>query len=398
MPVTSARIAGRLSARFRSGMRPLAMGVALLTTLAAPLGYFILKRHDLRRQGRIYARQLAAMARKAAEERGAVWPYDAPKWLEALRFAQGQGDQDIRRVEILDEGGRELVPHELLWPSGGGPTIVPVSAPIVVLGREQAQVKVWMSALPAWRGATILAVVFGLLGAALGPLLYLFPLRLFREEDLVRALVGRALQATEAERARLSRELHDGVAQTIGAAAVALARGRTAGDLAQAQQTMAASETLLDQAIAEVRRVAQGLRPPALDDLGLSPALTAFAQRLCAEAGLALTLDIQSLPRLPSDLELCCYRIAQEALANVVRHARARRVQVALAQDAAGLRVAVSDDGCGFVASDTLGLGLLGARERIAALHGRFELRSTPGRGTQLSAYFPTLPSPKALT
>jgi signal transduction histidine kinase len=264
--------------------------------------------------------------------------------------------------------------------------------PILVAGRVLGTVNVYLRAEPALRGAGILAVVFALLGLILGVVLYVWPLRLFREEDLVRALMTRALTATEEERMRLSHELHDGVGQALGASAIALARVNASlarHDMTEAEKASADANQRLEQGLEELRRVARALRPTALDDLGLAPAIAAYARQLSKAAGFELGLELDELPRLPDTIELCCYRLAQEALTNAARHAQAHRVRVSLHQRDQLLTLRIEDDGKGFSPSGRIGLGLVGARERIAALSGSLELISAPGAGTRLTASLP---------
>jgi signal transduction histidine kinase len=373
-------------------MFPLAAGVAVLVALSAPVAYYLLKVHDLRRQARMYAEDLAARVRDAAEERGDLWRYDTPKLLEEMKVEHArESERDIRGVEIVDENGHELVPASLLWPPRPGPS-VRGGAPVLVAGQSLGTVYVSLRADPALQGAGILAVAFSLLGLLLGVILYVWPLRLFREEDLVRALMSRALTATEEERLRLSHELHDGVGQALGASAIALARVRAAlagHDVAAAERACADSNVRLEQGLEELRRVARALRPTALDDLGLAPAIAAYARQLSREAGFQLGLELDDLPRLPDPIELCCYRLAQEALTNAARHAQARSVRVSLHRGPHELELRIEDDGKGFSPSGRIGLGLVGARERIAALKGSLELVSAPGSGTRLRALLP---------
>ncbi len=392
MPLASAQIAGRLSARFRRGMFPLAAGVAVLVTLSAPVAYYLLKVHDLKRQARMYAEDLASRVRDAAEDRGDLWRYDTPKLLQEMKAEHArESERDIRGVEIVDVNGHDLVPPALLWPQQPGPS-VRGGAPVLVSGKLFGTVYVSLRADPALQGAGSLAGIFCILGLLLGLILYVWPLRLFREEDLVRALMSRALTATEEERLRLSHELHDGVGQALGATAIALARVRAAlagHDVPAAEKACADSSQRLEQGLDELRRVARALRPTALDDLGLASAIAAYARQLSNEAGFKLGLELDDLPRLPDSIELCCYRLAQEALTNAARHAHARSVNVSLHRGANELELRIEDDGRGFSPSGRIGLGLVGARERIAALKGSLELVSAPGAGTRLRALLP---------
>jgi signal transduction histidine kinase len=231
----------------------------------------------------------------------------------------------------------------------------------------------------------LLLGVFGILGLVLGLALYFFPLRLFREEDLVRLFARRSIGAAEEERLRLSRDLHDGIGQALGAAAIGVARLK-----ARAGPSVEADETarLIDGALDELRRVTLGLRPPSLDDLGLGPAVEALV-REAAGTGLVTRVEIQPLPRLDAELEQTCFRLAQEALSNVVHHAAATTVRVSLARQAATVVLEVQDDGRGFSPGLAMGLGLVGARERAARLEGSLEIESTPGSGTRLRAILP---------
>jgi signal transduction histidine kinase len=283
------------------------------------------------------------------------------------------------------------VPSATLWPPHPGPS-VRGGATVQVAGQILGTVNVYLRAEPALRGAGILAIAFSLLGLVLGVVLYVWPLRLFREEDLVRALMTRALTATEEERLRLSHELHDGVGQALGASAIALARVSAAlqrNDLLGAGTACSDASRRLDQGLEELRRVARALRPTALDDLGLAPAIAAYARQLSEEAGFELGLELDELPRLPDTIELCCYRLAQEALTNAARHAHAHLVTVSLRRGDRKLTLRIEDDGRGFSPSGSIGLGLVGARERIAALRGSLELVSSPGAGTRLTASLP---------
>jgi signal transduction histidine kinase len=392
MTQANAQIAGRLSARFRRGMLPLAVGAGVLVTLSAPVAYYLLKCDDLRRQARMYAEDLAARVRDAAEERGDLWRYDTPKLLQEMKVEHArESERDIRAVEIVDPSGHDIVPAATLWPPEPGPS-VRGGAPVLVAGQFLGTVNVFLRAEPALRGAGILAVAFAALGFVLGVVLYLWPLRLFREEDLVRALMTRALTATEEERLRLSHELHDGVAQALGASAIALARIDAAiqrEDLPGAKRASSDASQRLEQGLEELRRVARALRPTALDDLGLAPAIAAYARQLSRVAGFELGLELDELPRLPDTIELCCYRLAQEALTNAARHAHAHRVRVTLRRGDNNLTLRIEDDGKGFSPSGSIGLGLVGARERITALQGNLELVSAPGAGTRLTASLP---------
>jgi two-component system sensor histidine kinase UhpB len=210
----------------------------------------------------------------------------------------------------------------------------------------------------------------------------------------LREVAARALNAQEEERRRIAQELHDGIAQTLTALRVRLrvARSAEGDERAEALERIGAD---IGAATEEIRRIAQGLRPPALDMLGLSPAIESYARTVAEASGLAIQTDIAATDgALSPAAELALYRIVQEALSNAARHsgASAARVDLEVTRDA--VQAVVSDDGCGFSVQDEMsrgGLGLFGMQERGAYLGGVVEIESTPGRGTRVRVTIPTL-------
>jgi two-component system, NarL family, sensor kinase len=183
--------------------------------------------------------------------------------------------------------------------------------------------------------------------------------------------------AREEERRRLRRELHDGLGSALAGIALTLQAAHNAGG-PRGDELVEGAREQTEAAVADVRRIVRGLRPPMLEDLGLAAALRAHADRL---APLEVELILPpALPALPAAVELALYRIATEALTNAVRHAHARRCRVELhaTDDEAVLEIA--DDGPGLAPEATAGVGLRSMRERAAELGGRVEL-SSPGEG-----------------
>ncbi len=355
-------------------MRPLAVATGLFVALSAPVADFLLERHDLTRRSQALALDLARTA--GAQQQGLREALE-----RAVRTPRSEEIETLRVVGFFS--GRLLariapMPARARWPT------VQSSAAFVLDGRP-AKLEVVVGE-PEWlRRDLVLLGVFGVLGAALAVALYSFPLRLLREEDLVRLFAWRSQRAAEDERRRLSRDLHDGVGQALGAAAVALVRLQAkSGRPAEALE----ASRLVDAALDEVRRVARGLRPPTLDDLGLSAALEGLG-REASTAGLQVSVEAEPLGRVGAELEQACFRLAQEGLANVVRHARAKRARVRLWRRREEVVLEVEDDGGGFVPGKVLGLGLVGARERAERLGGRFTVDSAPGKGTRLTAVLP---------
>ena len=210
-----------------------------------------------------------------------------------------------------------------------------------------------------------------------------------------KALSRRLLSAHEQERRRLAVELHDELGQVLTAVKINLASldrlPGTAWSPAQLKDTIAS----VDQAMEKVRDLALDLRPSVLDDLGLPAALRWYVDRFARRAHVDAHLSIDAVPHLEADLETVCFRVAQEALTNVTRHAGARRVWVDLHLLPVGLELSVRDDGSGFdtvLARDNAvggaSMGLLGMQERVALAGGKFEVRSQPGDGTEVRARF----------
>jgi PAS domain S-box-containing protein len=228
--------------------------------------------------------------------------------------------------------------------------------------------------------------------------------RVREERDRLRALSLGILRAREEEARRIARELHDEAGQLLASVHLALSRLRR--DLGpDDERPLDEIARLLDRTEEHLRGLAHDLRPTVLDDLGLAPALDVLARRVSARSGVDVRVDSTLAERLPPLVETALYRIVQEALTNVTRHAQARRVTVALglAQGGGGhgpaarerrVRCAVRDDGVGFsIRSGTTnggkGLGLIGIRERVDGLHGTLEITSAPGRGTEMRVDLP---------
>jgi signal transduction histidine kinase len=211
---------------------------------------------------------------------------------------------------------------------------------------------------------------------------------------LRKRLLDRTVQAREEERIRLAADLHDGPIQRLTGVAYSadLSRRRMArGDLAGGQELLVSMEDDIRQEVAALRQVMMELRPPALDEWGLPAALTDYATAFQRQAGVACTVKADLPVRLTPAQETVLYRIAQEALANVAKHARARHAWVTL--DAAGdqVQLQVRDDGTGFVTTrsfDPLRLnhfGLASMRQQIEMAGGTWQLHSRPGHGTTIT-------------
>ena len=216
--------------------------------------------------------------------------------------------------------------------------------------------------------------------------------QLARQREELRTLARRLLTVQEDERASLSRELHDDIGQSITAIKLSATALLGEADPRLVREMAQEIVGIADQTVAKLRDLSLLLRPPQLDALGLEAALRWQAGTLFRGDGPALTLEVPPLPcRPPREVELACFRIAQEALTNVLRHAQARRVLLRLSCDDHALRLHVSDDGHGLAPDRRDGLGLITMRERAQQLGGLFSIASD-GAGTRIDVELP-LPS-----
>ena len=207
-------------------------------------------------------------------------------------------------------------------------------------------------------------------------------------------LSSRLIDVQESERRNVARELHDEIGQSLTAIKIVLQTVQrqhpTIGD------TLADVIATADRALDQVRELSRGLWPSQLDDLGLAAALRSMAKRLQRNGRTTITVDApDNLPMLPPSAAATCYRVAQEALTNIIRHADADRAVIRLMTAERQLCLEVTDDGKGFAAADALAtagqnsLGLLGMQERAALVGGALTVESTPGSGTRIRLCLP---------
>lgn len=213
--------------------------------------------------------------------------------------------------------------------------------------------------------------------------------------ELVRQQFVQAAEIQEEERRRIARELHDGVGATLASLNLGLYRVRRQLEGAQNPAAAEVDELAADAqaGIRDIRRLVYDLRPAALDELGLVPALQEYAARYQRDQGVAVNLEIpEDLPRLPAAVETTLFRIAQEALANVAKHAAASRVALRLVCTSAHADLRIVDDGRGFDAGESRNgthLGLWSMRKRVEQFGGALTIESAPGQGTRVSARIP---------
>ena len=288
-------------------------------------------------------------------------------WMEHLHPDDAPGVMEVRRQ--LHEGGRDRFSHEYryLHPTRGVSWIQHLA---VVATRDAAGGAV--RTYGVFRDVTDRK----------------------HAEDELRDLSRRLIRAHEEERALLARELHDDVSQRLAVLAIDVGRLEIAApDDTQAAAMQSVREGLVCLSD-DIHSLAYQLHPSVLEELGLGEALRAEGER-CARQGLHVWVHLDELPgALPDGIELCLFRVVQEALSNVLHHAAANFATVRLRRTDGGLYLAISDDGVGFdreELKERMRLGLLSMRERVRLVNGSFHLESTPGEGTTIAVWVPVL-------
>jgi len=209
--------------------------------------------------------------------------------------------------------------------------------------------------------------------------------------------MARSIRASEAERRRWARELHDETLQELGALRMLLSSARRSGDPARVERTLDDTIELVTGSIKNLRALITDLRPAALDELGIEAALAALAARVHTTSSLEVELELdfaleagRAEHRLVEEVEEAVYRTVQEALTNAVKHGSAEVAHVAIREEATAIAIVVRDDGHGFDPdAATEGFGLLGMRERVALVGGALTVRSSQGEGTTIEVTIP---------
>lgn len=396
---------------FRRRMLPLVAFVGVVVFVAAPLAYFLNKRHELWQEARAEATRAALVLHAEIDQRPQLWRYNAPKLLERLA---AEGLLGGRLLEIRTSDGEAVplesvaTPRRPIWGR----------ADVLIGGARAASVWVALDAAPLVSATAGLASAFAGLALLLCAILYLMPMRaIATAQRRIQALLGElALTLQEEDRRRIARDLHDGAGQALTAARLrllALARGARAqnvdpgekktGDPGEKETGAPKSEKnggkgeaaladisqLLDEAIEEVRRSVYTLAPPALGELGLGGALQRHCEAFAGATGLSVLCEIEDLPPLRPGVETACYRIVQEALTNTARHANARRAWVQLRVETGTLCLSVYDDGEAPATAPHEGIGLLGIRERARLLGGHADITIAPDHGLRIEVRLP---------
>lgn len=216
------------------------------------------------------------------------------------------------------------------------------------------------------------------------------------DRQQIRMLADRVIDAQEAERKRIARELHDDTAQLLFAQLLRVS-ALSASPHAEVRETAAEIGEMMSEAMESVRRLGHELRPPALDDLGLKAALEDLAHRMSEQMGIPVAFSTADLRRrMDPAVELVLYRVAQEALTNTWKHAAASHVRGAISRDDRGVRLVIEDDGKGFDVMSAsrsdgrgIGMGLFGMAERVELVGGTLTIDGARNPGTRVEAYVP---------
>jgi signal transduction histidine kinase len=215
-----------------------------------------------------------------------------------------------------------------------------------------------------------------------------------------------SIQASEQERRRWARELHDETLQELGSLRVMHGAAGRAPSWEQARETMEQATQYLDRAIANLRSLISELRPASLDELGAAPAIEALVRRIADSHDVAVTSKVdlafereRAGRRLGAELEVTIYRMVQEGLNNAVKHASAESIELTVLEEGDRITVRIRDDGSGFDPDAVNGgFGLVGMRERVSLLDGSLRIESAPGKGTEITADLPVATAEQVLT
>ncbi len=215
-------------------------------------------------------------------------------------------------------------------------------------------------------------------------------------EESLRQLSGRILNAQDEERRRIARELHDSTVQKLALLSINLSNIERGGDPEKVKKTAATSRELANQCAQELRSISYLLHPPMLEELGLASALKIYAEGFSQRSGVALDIEVEpDFDRLPHEMEIALFRVAQESLSNILRHSNSQTAKITLSRNS-GVELAIVDEGKGFAKGKKsevtgeilMGVGILGMRERMKQLGGTLDINSGP-TGTSVTAHLP---------
>jgi signal transduction histidine kinase len=300
----------------------------------------------------------------------------------ALRILSGEEPSSLQTEPVT--AGAPVYDHRELVRWGIPETRLPEGSTV-----QFRPVSLWTLYMwPAFLGLTLVGAETALLAGLL-----VQRARRRRAEEEARALSRRLLTAHEDERRRLARELHDDMSQRLARLTIDVGRIEDALRAVSGNGASTAASDGLARLSEDVHSLSYQLHPSLIEDLGLFEALQEECERFSDVEGIPAMLNAAKLTdELPPEASLCLFRVAQEALRNVSRHAHASRVSVSLGPVNGGVRLSVTDDGAGFDKKEQAkraSLGLASMRERVGLVSGRLEIESAVGRGTAVSVWVP---------
>ncbi|KIG16696.1 sensor histidine kinase [Enhygromyxa salina] len=417
---------------------PLAFFLLVVVAISAPLVYLGMGVKTIRTRASSTAKLVAELIHEEAQQRPVLWRYDAPKLLRHVSLQTQH--QSIVRIDLTDEDGR-LIELGQAPPGNADRQLLWYWEPIE-LEREVGRVWVGVTSRDVERQASLIFLGFAALGALLAGVMYALPLKAIIEaeqridasqsalehlntnleatvvvrssqlqealeevrdkEQRLRDLSGRAVAMQEAERRSLSRELHDSAGQALTAIRINLQLLAEIAGNPSAKTMATRTMELADSTLEEIRRVVDRLAPAVLDDLGLQGAVERHCDDFSERTGVEIDYAFADLdkPGVDTGVETAAYRIVQESLTNVARHAKAERVEIHLRRLDAGslhdrISIEIVDDGEGFDVEQVRAKGrrgLEGMRERVELLGGTIEISATPGEGASIRVELPVKP------
>lgn len=422
-------------------LRPLVMVVAIIVAITAPTALYVLGVRSLQVQANVAAQQVGEVIRSDVERRPQLWKYDAVKIIGHVRSYELQ--QDIARVEVVDDRDLPLDPasREALAKLDRSELVWQVSE-VVANNAVVARVWVAMSTRALKRQSWLLLAGFSGLAVFLAGLMYWLPMRaVARAENEIDALVGRlsmsrselaslnaglerqvearsaalasalaevqekehrlreisssAVELQEQQRGAIARDLHDSAGQTLTAIRInlqliaGLLEAKPEG-LPRLRELATRTTGLVDETVEELRRAVRLLGPAVIEDVGLARSLERLCEDIEQQGGMVVEHHIE-LPEvaLARAVTTTCYRVVQEGLTNVVKHARAGQVTVRVTTDDDHVVISVVDDGVGLGEPSGQGRGLVGMRERVELLGGQMSVTTESDGGTRLHATLP---------
>jgi len=396
-------------------MAPLALLTFVLVGVLLPAGYETLALDHRTDAARTWALHVAERLEASARVRPSLWAFDTVGLTAATRFVVDPPINARVRVDIPE--------YDSVFTAGSAKGSDPLSgwAPVRVTGGIGGRVEVQLAADDVHGEASRVWIIAGALGVFLGLALFFLPvatvrrseetalslyhalaeanaelearveertLTLVRREAQLRELGARLQAVQEEERRRISRDLHDELGQTLTGLRLRLAALDSSPTPQDRSAHLEAAANAVDTAVEEVRRLAHNLRPAALDGLGLEAAVRSHALGWAEIAEVELNLRITPVVVDEAAAE-ALFRVAQEALTNVARHAKARTVSLELGPSDDGVRLAVMDDGIGLPNEESGGIGLVGARERVERLGGYLDIEAQSTGGVCLTMWLP---------